>query len=162
MTLAASATERNSRSDIPELVEHFLATRQVGPVKACLNPDAPKALMNYEWPGNVRELANVLERAQILAEEHTITLDDLPNNLAARVADLATNQRALRDVERRHVLEALHQENWNIVHAARVLEVSRNALYRLIAKHYLEPSGPKRRLLSRRQRAQLPCVSRRS
>ena len=36
--------------------------------------------MRYDWPGNVRELANVLERAQILAEGHLITLDDLPEN----------------------------------------------------------------------------------
>jgi len=37
-----------------------------------------EALNRYDWPGNVRELANVLERAQILAENHLITADDLP------------------------------------------------------------------------------------
>jgi DNA-binding NtrC family response regulator len=131
------------RQDIPELVEHFLATRQIGPVKTQVQPDALEALMSYEWPGNVRELANVLERAQILAEDHTITLDDLPDNFAAiapPVADAATNPHALRAVERRHILEVLQQEKWNKVHAARVLEVSRRALYRLIAKHHLGAS----------------------
>ena len=39
--------------------------------------------MRYDWPGNVRELANVLERAQILAEGDTITLDDLPETVVA-------------------------------------------------------------------------------
>jgi DNA-binding NtrC family response regulator len=134
---------RQRRQDIPELVEHFLATRRVGPVKTQVHLDALEALMNYDWPGNVRELANVLERAQILAEDHTITLDDLPDNFAAMapaVADAAANPRALRAVERRHILEVLHQEKWNKVHAARALEVSRRALYRLIAKHHLEAS----------------------
>ena len=44
-------------------------------------PKRWKALVRHDWPGNVRELANVLERAQILAEENLITLDDLPDIL---------------------------------------------------------------------------------
>jgi DNA-binding NtrC family response regulator len=134
---------RERRQDIPELVEHFLTTQQIGPVKTRMHPDALEALMSYEWPGNVRELANLLERAQILAEDHVITLDDLPENFggtapAAGAARL--NPRALRAVERRHIQEVLQREKWNKVHAARVLEVSRRALYRLIAKHHLEAS----------------------
>src|SRR5262245_40684741 len=129
---------RERREDIPELVDHFLGTRQIGPTPTRVHPDALEALMRYDWPGNVRELANVLERAQILAEDHTITLDDLPENLAASApatSEAPSNPRALRGVERRHILEVLQQEKWNKVHAARVLEVSRRALYRLIAKH---------------------------
>src|SRR5437588_5538570 len=68
---------RERRPDIPELVEHFLTTRQVGPVRYRIDPDASDALVRYDWPGNVRELANVLERAQILAEDHLVTVDDL-------------------------------------------------------------------------------------
>src|SRR5207248_22618 len=76
---------RDRREDIPELVEHFLATRQVGLVSSRVSPEAMQALVAYSWPGNVRELANVLERAQILAEDRFITVDDLPENLAAPV-----------------------------------------------------------------------------
>ena len=72
---------RERRSDIPELVEYFLDTRQVGPARCRVAPEALEALVRYDWPGNVRELANVLERAQILAEEATITVDDLPDAL---------------------------------------------------------------------------------
>jgi len=133
---------RDRRQDIPELVDHFLTTRQIGSVKTCVHPDALEALMNYNWPGNIRELANLLERAQILAEDHVITLDDLPENIVATTPPTAeaasANPRALRTVERRHIQEVLHQEKGNKVHAARVLEVSRRALYRLIAKHHLE------------------------
>src|SRR6185503_14583947 len=70
-------------ADIPELVEHFLSTRQLGAVRSRVSPEAMEALLRYNWPGNVRELANVLERAQILAEDHLITVDDLPENLVA-------------------------------------------------------------------------------
>jgi DNA-binding NtrC family response regulator len=132
---------RERRQDIPELVEHFLATRQIGAVRYRIHPDALAALVQYDWPGNVRELANVLERAQILAEDYVITPDDLPDNLLEMplpASGTSGNPCHLREVERRHVLEVLQQEKGNKVHAARALGISRRALYRLIAKHRLE------------------------
>jgi transcriptional regulator with PAS, ATPase and Fis domain len=132
---------RDRRQDIPELVEHFLTTRQVGPVRSRVHPDALAALVGYEWPGNVRELANVLERAQILAEDHLITLDDLPESFTQTAPSPSAegkNPQSLDEVERRHVLQVLDQEKGNKVHAAKVLGISRRALYRLIAKYNLE------------------------
>ena len=132
---------RERREDIPELVEHFLTTRQVGPLRPRVDADALKALTAYSWPGNVRELANVLERAQILAENHVITVEDLPENMAAVLAgapDAAGDPRHLSEVERRHVQAVLHERKGNKVHAARVLGISRRSLYRLIEKHHLE------------------------
>jgi DNA-binding NtrC family response regulator len=128
---------RERRQDISELVQHFLTSRQVGPKPFTITPEALHALAQYDWPGNIRELANVLERAQILAEEHTITIDDLPDNFAAAAVSAPTNAdpRHLREVERRHVLEVLKQEKGNKVHAARALGISRRALYRLIEKY---------------------------
>ncbi len=127
------------RGDIPELVEHFLATRQVGPLRSRVDAEALKALVAYYWPGNVRELANVLERAQILAEEHVITREDLPENVAsAAPAAEPGDPNHLSEVERRHVQAVLKQEKGNRVHAARVLGVSRRSLYRLIEKYHLE------------------------
>src|SRR5262249_22167781 len=76
---------RDRLADIPELVQHFLTTRQVGPRPFQVAPEALEAFARYDWPGNVRELANVLERAQILAENQTITLDDLPENLVEKM-----------------------------------------------------------------------------
>ncbi|MHB1426501.1 MAG: sigma-54-dependent transcriptional regulator, partial [Gemmataceae bacterium] len=73
---------RERRGDIAELIEHFLTTRPIGPLRSRVDAEAMKALLAYAWPGNVRELANVLERAQILAENHVITIEDLPENIA--------------------------------------------------------------------------------
>jgi len=134
---------RDRREDIPELIEHFLTTRQLGPTRYRIQPEALAALVRHDWPGNVRELANILERAQILAEEHRITLDDLPESLVetplAAAASVAGNSPLLRDVERRHVQEVLRKEKGNKVRAAKVLGISRRALYRLIEKYGLEP-----------------------
>jgi DNA-binding NtrC family response regulator len=137
----ALPTLRERLQDIPELVQHFLASRQIGPRPFQIAAETLQAFARYDWPGNVRELANVLERAQILAENSTITLDDLPENMltsepAGGAAAPADSDR-LRDVERRHVQKVLRQEKGNKVHAARVLGVSRRALYRLIQKYHL-------------------------
>jgi DNA-binding NtrC family response regulator len=135
---------RERREDIPELVEHFLATRPVGGGRCRIAPEPLEALRRYDWPGNVRELANVLERAQILAEDHLISTDDLPENLSESAPEpgAAGDPRRLRDVERRHVQDILRQEKGNKVQAARALGISRRALYRLIAKYHLEAPRP--------------------
>jgi DNA-binding NtrC family response regulator len=127
------------RQDIKTLVEHFLATRQIGPARFHVRPEVLEAFERYDWPGNVRELANVLERAQILAENHSITLDDLPESLvkSAPTGTPSSDPRHLDEVERRHVFEVLQQEKGNKVHAARALGISRRALYRLIEKYGL-------------------------
>jgi DNA-binding NtrC family response regulator len=132
---------KERRQDIPELVEHFLSTRQVGAARYRIQSEALDALIRYDWPGNVRELANVLERAQILAEDNVITLDDLPEALTegqSPAAEPGGDPRHLRDVERRHVQDVLRQEKGNKVHAAKALGISRRALYRLISKYHLE------------------------
>src|SRR5262249_34081024 len=73
---------KDRRKDIPQLVEHFLGTRPVRGTKFQIEAEALEALVRYDWPGNIRELANVLERAQILAEGSLVTLADLPDNVA--------------------------------------------------------------------------------
>jgi DNA-binding NtrC family response regulator len=138
---------RERRGDIPELVEHFLETRRLGPRRFRLDPQALEALMRYDWPGNVRELANVLERAQILAEGDVITTDDLPENLLgyAPGGDGGVEEEGdgqhLHEVQRRHVQAVLREAGGNKVHAARALGISRRALYRLLDKYRLRSHG---------------------
>lgn len=140
---------RDRRGDIPLLVAHLLDTRRVGPAAFDVDPAALDLLARYDWPGNVRELANVLERAQILAEGRVITPDDLPDGLvrwapAAGTAAEPDHPDALDRVERRHVAEVLRREGGNKVRAARALGVSRRTLYRLIDKYALAapPDAP--------------------
>jgi DNA-binding NtrC family response regulator len=136
---------RERREDIPELVEHFLAIRPLGPVRYRVEPEAMEALVRYAWPGNVRELANVIDRAQILAEGHLITVDDLPDNLLLGPADdggaedSATQN--LHQLQRRHVLAVLREARGNKVHAAKALGISRRALYRLLEKYQIKGDG---------------------
>jgi DNA-binding NtrC family response regulator len=134
---------RDRREDIPALVEHLLTTCQLGKLRCKVDPEAMRTLLSYTWPGNIRELANVLERAQILAEDHVITLDDLPENLhMAPPMEGASGPDTLNlsELERRALQTALHQTKGNKVHAAKLLGISRRAVYRLLAKYGLEKS----------------------
>ena len=137
------------REDIPALAEHFLATRALGNAQLRLEPEATSALMNHSWPGNVRELANVLERAQILAEGDLITLEDLPEAFQGAAPGPAETESApaspynLRALERRTTAAALQQAHGNKVQAAKLLGVGRRTLYRLIERHHLEDAEKK-------------------
>jgi len=130
---------RERRQDIPALVEHFLTSRQLGRMPCTVDAQAMQALLRYDWPGNIRELANVLERAQILCEDHVITLDDLPESmlLPPRVEGGA-DPLNLHETERRSVRTALAQAKGNKMHAAKSLGISRRSLYRLIEKYHLD------------------------
>ncbi|MBX9791747.1 MAG: sigma-54 dependent transcriptional regulator [Pirellulales bacterium] len=145
---------REHPEDIPALVEHFLATRQLGEVRTTIHPDALAALMHYRWPGNVRELANVLERGQILAEDYQITLDDLPEDVlrapaaplpAATVVGSTDEGQAatcnLKELEAQALRRALEEHQGNRSRAARSLGISRRSLYRLLEKYRLVDSG---------------------
>ena len=133
---------KDRSADIPELVEHFLTNRQVGPRRFTVDEDALSALEQYVWPGNIRELANVLERAQILADGEVITVDDLPEAVAAagpsmpRTSPAADNNPySLEAAERRLLHEVLIHTQGNKQAAARALGVSARTLYRMIERY---------------------------
>ena len=133
---------RSVRGDIPLLITHFLSTRQLGKKPLVVEPDALQLLQGYDWPGNIRELANVIERAQILAEGDTITRDDLPDivlsSTPSAAVPIAENPDSLDSHEKKHVMEMLVQNGGNKVQTAKTLGVSRRPLYRLLEKHGLE------------------------
>lgn len=72
---------RCRRSDIPQLVAHFLKFYgRAGSLT--VSTSALAALVAYDWPGNVRQLARVLERAIALANGSEILLGDLPESIS--------------------------------------------------------------------------------
>lgn len=76
---------RERREDIPRLVKTYLErfrTELRGSAEN-VSSSAMAALQQHSWPGNVREVINVIERAVLLCEFETITLDDLPADVTA-------------------------------------------------------------------------------
>ena len=93
----------------------------------------------YPWPGNVRELLNLLESTFINLPGEEIAYADLPlrfREQAARHSEHAESE------ERRAIMAALMQTNWNKSRAARKLNWSRMTLYRKMTRLKIVETQP--------------------
>jgi DNA-binding NtrC family response regulator len=128
---------RERREDIPVLAEHFLrryAARYRKPLSG-FEPEALLTLETHPWPGNVRELDHTLERAVLLAQGNSIRNADLGLRSAGSPARL--EELPLEEVERMLIRKALERHGGNVSQAAKVLGLSRSALYRRLQHHGL-------------------------
>jgi transcriptional regulator with AAA-type ATPase domain/tetratricopeptide (TPR) repeat protein len=146
---------RDRRQDILTLAEHFLARTcsEYGLVPKTLTADARQALMGHRWPGNVREVANVMERAALLVDGGLVTANELElanprKRSASHREDHETTRRdasmgmslgqTVEEIERRHIVEALHETHWNVSRAASRLGVTRDILRYRVQKYGLQ------------------------
>jgi len=69
---------RDRSGDIPSLVRHFVRkySQRLQRNIEYIPDDVVDALERYDWPGNIRELQNVVERAAILCEGDTFSIDE--------------------------------------------------------------------------------------
>jgi formate hydrogenlyase transcriptional activator len=69
---------RERKEDIPLLVEYFIGRfgKKAGKKFRTIDKKTARLFESYQWPGNVRELQNVIERAVILSEGNTFSVDE--------------------------------------------------------------------------------------
>ena len=69
---------RQRRSDIPLLVEYFVHryAKRAGKKIDGISEQSLDLLRDYPWPGNIRELQNVIERAVIVSETNSLSIDE--------------------------------------------------------------------------------------
>ncbi len=153
---------RDRREDIPYLTAAFMrdcAARMGKPIHGLTAP-AERLLLGARWEGNVRELKNVVERACMLADGTLLSERELagafgpdaaqsfrpgataPSPRAAR-ATAGETTAPLDEMERGHILDVLRQMNGNRMAAAKVLGISRRALYRRLERHHLADEAPR-------------------
>jgi two-component system, NtrC family, response regulator AtoC len=151
---------RERREDIPALASYFVEklARRLRGRAAHLGPGAMDALARYDWPGNVRELRNCIERALILEDGDTITTEYLPVGAmpagASRAAGspgaaadpatpfvLPAEGASLERVEESLVRQAMALANNNQTRAAKLLDISRDALRYKLKKFGLGGEG---------------------
>jgi transcriptional regulator with PAS, ATPase and Fis domain len=133
---------RARRGDIEALAETLLEdiARRSGLSVRSLAPDALESLAAHDWPGNIRELRNVLEQAVLMHDELLLHAAQLPAlGGAAAVAAQSVGPKALPDqlaaVERKAIADALRATGGNRVAAAKMLKMSRAALYDRLARY---------------------------
>ena len=141
---------RERREDIMPLARHFAGHVWSANPAATFSPEAVRLLEQYPWPGNVRELENAVEHAVALCG-NVVRPADLPE----RVRDYRTPQSEetdaadehlpptfeqwpkLSEVEGRYVARVLAHTGGNKQAAARLLDVDRKTLERMIKRHNL-------------------------
>jgi len=133
---------RERRSDVALLMDYFIKkhTRNTNR-KITLSGEAKRLMEDYSYPGNVRQLESAIERAILLCENDTITLDDLPpemtNGTRSNVASndlfkLPPEGVNFEDVERSLIMQAMDRTDNNITKSAKLLGLTfRTLQYRL-------------------------------
>ncbi|MCI5066373.1 sigma-54 dependent transcriptional regulator [bacterium] len=132
--------------DIPVLVEHFMKkhNKRLGLAIKKVEPEVMKALLCYEWRGNIRELENAIERALVMTDGESLTLEALPDGIRAMLGkdnlpvdgagiellsdeNLSIKQHS-KALEMTLIKKAIERTKGNRTHAAKLLEISHRAL----------------------------------
>ncbi|CUR46848.1 transcriptional regulator with PAS, ATPase and Fis domain [Alloalcanivorax xenomutans] len=136
---------RERLPDLGVLCEAILEDIAAGlELRAEITDAAVSALSSYDWPGNVRELRNVLERGLTMGEETGLLDADaifkvLPRK-SGRLQPVGAAQPArplaqvLAEAELQAIEAALVASRGNRSRAARILGISRSALYEKLNK----------------------------
>ena len=134
---------RERTEDLQLLIDHFLEKfskmykRQIKQVKA----DYMQALYNFNWKGNIRELANVMERSVLLADNGVVTYDCLCQECAIMPHPNSTAvlplKQVLEEAEKKAIVAGMKAANENRSEAARLLGISRRALYDKLAQYQI-------------------------
>lgn len=141
--------------DFEELALHFcsLVAAQNGRAAVALDVGALDLLKEQRWPGNVRELQHFIERLVVLSTTPRISRAEVERELARRPGALGMAaaffeapplkaessveelENALKKAEKRALEKALRHANGNRDAAARVLGISRRALFYKLREH---------------------------
>jgi DNA-binding NtrC family response regulator len=136
--------------DLPLLITFFLNKFQKGKEKRAMvfSPEALDAMMGYDWPGNVRELENVVKRMMILCDNEVVHLADLPEHIRSRSMVISESEAdpleegrtlndAVRDYEKKLILDALERSRGVKAKAAKLLNIKRTTLVEKMKKQNL-------------------------
>ncbi|MFY9702464.1 MAG: sigma-54 dependent transcriptional regulator [Terriglobales bacterium] len=146
---------RERKEDILPLVDFFIEryNRRFKKSIRGITDDTRRLIFTHNWPGNVRELKNTIERGMILEDEPFLRPEYLPfsvgesggRTLFERTAPAEAGQplpngrmlprlyipeggTSLEEVEHAMVELAMRQAHGNQTHAAKLLDISRDAL----------------------------------
>ncbi|MDJ0782461.1 MAG: sigma 54-interacting transcriptional regulator [Desulfosarcinaceae bacterium] len=134
---------RQRMEDIPVLAEHFLNLfkEETGLANLRISKEAMQKIQQYNWPGNIRELRNAIERAVVMREGETIVPDDLPIKQNKRPTEGVTVgltlEEALNQFKRDFIIMNLKHTSGNRSQAAKIMDIQRTYLSRLISKYEL-------------------------
>jgi Nif-specific regulatory protein len=132
---------RQRPEDIPELAAFFLRRHMRDTKKQFegFSDEAMEAMLAYFWPGNVRELENCIERACVIGKTKWIQEGDLFLGNTPSASALLEEEgggrklkTAINIFKAHFVRKVLDENDWNQTESAKVLDIQRTYLSRLI------------------------------
>jgi arginine utilization regulatory protein len=147
---------RERRSDIPELLDHFVAlyNARLGRAVTAVSDEVRRVFMEHFWPGNVRELQHAVEHAMNMVSGRVIEFEHLPDRLRRYGEEKAqifapdgeeaarlTLPEIMRSVERKALEQALARYGGNISKAAAYLGIPRQTIQYKLKIHGLLESA---------------------
>ena len=133
---------RERLEDIAALANCFIAkfSEKYHKQALIISPCALSKLKQHNWPGNIREFSHVIERAVLLTSGDEITAQQLLLENADSATDAVILQ-PLEQAEKQLIEKAMTVTGGQVIEAAKLLDISRNALYRRLEKfaiHHVE------------------------
>ena len=129
---------REIREEIPLLANHFLKEycKETGRSPMEFAPEVLRKLVSSPWPGNVRQLRNEVMRLAACSPQTIIGEEDLWEGIPTPARDtpqipsvkLQSLKKAVAEMERTMIAEALTQTKSNQQQAAKLLGLSRQGL----------------------------------
>ncbi len=125
--------------DLPVICDYLLQyyNEKLNGRVLMMRPALMAKMQRYSWPGNIRQLENLIKRYVVMGTEDVILSELLQPNERDNVNNLMLDgpvslkkltRQAVRKLEARIILNALHANNWNRKKAARSLDISYRAL----------------------------------
>ncbi len=133
---------RERAEDLNQLVPYCLEKlyNENGVLKV-IDTQALEILKKYSWKGNIRELFNVIEKMYFTADKTNIDITHIPPNIISDVVENDMDMEShegldtmVEELENKTVQLVLKQTGDNLSKTAKILNISRPRLYRIIKR----------------------------
>jgi len=130
---------RERLEDIEELANNFIKkfSEKYRKQALTISPCAINKLKQHQWPGNIREFSHMIERAVLLTVGDEITAQQLLLENTDNTNESVVLQ-PLEQAERQLIEKAMSVTGGQVIEAAKLLDISRNALYRRLEKFAIQ------------------------
>lgn len=141
---------RDRKQDVALLAQHFIRRecQELGKPELYLGAEAEMMLVRFDWPGNVRQLEGAIRRAATFADEVILPKDLPPWIQGSNTEEGETNhspkgrakyyRQDLARFHREYLMDALAQTGNNVVDTAKLLQVSRGTVYKLMKTYNIQ------------------------
>lgn len=139
---------RDRKEDISSLVRFFIDkyNKEFGKRVKGISEGAIKALTDYHWPGNIRQLESAIERAVLMSDTDTISLNDIKGELRLSPdkgilgMDIPDEGINFEELERELIKKAMLKANNVAAKAARLLGMSYKTFWYRLEKFGIDIS----------------------